>query len=469
MENKNIIEIFNYIDRGNCVLLYGPGGTGKTHIIKSLRELFRDKVMYLTAMTGVAALGLNGDGETATTLHSWANIGTGNLPIKKIVSGIYKNKKSLDRWRLTEILVIDEISMMGGELFDKLNEIGKIVRNRRLKPFGGIKLILSGDFLQLPPINDIWIFKSKVWNTLNIKHVIFDIPYRYDDKNFFEILKRVRKGNLTHLDILQLEARIDAYEEINKNCNLNNIKPTILYSKNANVDFYNNKQLEKLKEPEFIFHAKDSFYKKEGCKPNKEKQQKLIMNKMVPISIKLRIGAQVMLRKNIDVIRGLVNGSRGIVQEIRGEEIRVRFVNNREEWIEYSSWEYEDSESIFIRKQIPLILAWAITIHKSQGCTLDYAICNIGKNIFTEGQGYVALSRVRNLKGLFLQDFEISSIKVNEEALEYSMSIEGGNNNFTKDVIVKVLVNDNVCITFDKNKTYKDIAFETLENFIISS
>lgn len=419
---QNIIDLVN--NKTNIALL-APGGTGKTFLIKQIAEYFISirKRVCCTAPTGIAAVNLSQAGLVSSTIHRWSGIGLGQESKETLLSKILMYRNAVERWYSTDILIIDEISMVGASLFDKLNFIGKKVRKEPNLVFGGILLILCGDFLQLAPVNDEWVFKSKTWVELqkqNFQIVKMTIPKRYDDIKYYNFLKRIRIGQPRKKDVEFLNSRVVAYQTYLQNAPKDEleIKPTILYSRKMDVEFENKKQLDKLTTPIHTFLAVDVFTPfKPKIKPDFYTK---ILDEAISDTIVLKVGAQVMLKVNFDVDMGLANGSRGVVTNIFGHIVQVKFRNGIEQMFEYNKWSQEDNEGRMTRSQIPFILAWSLTVHKCQGTTLDYAVCDIGHTVFCPGQAYVALSRIRDSKGIFISEFTENSIKTDVDALVYS-------------------------------------------------
>lgn len=425
-----IEEILASLENKRNVLINGPGGCGKTYAIKKIAEelISRGFKVSLTSTTGISAITLNIPEKSiiARTLHSFLGIGLGRDVSKKLYSIVLKNAKAVKRIQKTEILIVDEISMLGGELFEKIDYVCRYIRSNPEIPMGGLTILASGDFLQLGPIKDCFAFESFAWKELNFKPYIFDQPKRYDDTEYFELLLRVRIGEHTPDDVKKLRSRVKAYQllqaELDQNDPKEVIKPTILHPKKVEVDEVNNTELDKLEGSLHYFIAKDDF------EPYNDKARYDVyiqhLEDSIPKSIPLKIGAQVMLKKNLDVEGGLVNGSRGVVLDIiPNMSAKVYFLNGRTVNIPTEIWELKDKNARATRTQLPLILAWSYTIHKSQGSTLDYCVCNIGTSIFSEGQAYVALSRVRNIKGLFLTEFYPPSIKTNLKAAKFTKEL----------------------------------------------
>lgn len=410
---------------GENILLSGPGGTGKTYFLKiAAEQLIKEgKNVYCTATTGVAAITLSIPGVlTASTLHSWAGVGLAQDPPAKLYAKVLSSKKALQKWRSVDTLIIDEVSMLGGEFFQKLDYVAKRIR-RNNEPFGGISVICSGDFLQLPPVKDKWVFQTDEWEAMDFQPFIFEEPKRYPDESHFGMLLRVRQGRPSRKDIEFLHSRV---EEFNKRrfheLGPLEVKPTVLYSRRMDVGAYNENELFKLPGGTYTYIAEDTFkpYTRDGRMDDYSK----LLNEAIPKSLVFKVGAQVMLKKNLDLDLGLVNGSRGVVTELSDASVTVKFVNGMVKNLGKQVWEFEDKDAKATRTQIPLILAFACTIHTSQGSTLDFCVGELGYSVFSPGQAYVALSRVRTKEGLFLSDFDESSIKVDRIALAYDRDIK---------------------------------------------
>jgi ATP-dependent DNA helicase PIF1 len=433
------------------VLIHGAGGCGKSFCLALIKELAirEGKIIHLTSTTGLSALAING-----TTIHKFSGIKIGEDPLDIIIRDIcYKNKDCLDRWKTTDLLVIDEVSMLGKKTITLVDQVGRNLRKNN-KPFGGIQIILTGDFSQLPPVNDSFCFQSETIVQLNLYPVCFNIPYRYPDVRHFELLGRARKGELNDEDIKLLESRVKCYQDYLSKQKFSNskerqegeisiedIKPTRIYSRKDDVDRENLIELNKLSGSNARYTCHDQFFKgkkKDSKKKEIETEPPIddkeaygeYLDNIVKKYVLFNVGAQVMLTVNLDQDGGLVNGSRGVVISCLAEGVKVLFLNGSEVLIGLHTFTYNDKKYKVIRHQIPLILAWSCTIHKLQGSTLDYAIISLGTSIFQAGQGYVALSRVRTLQGLFLIDFIADKIYADPKALEYEeklLAIEKGN------------------------------------------
>lgn len=449
-----IQNILDAIYSGYSVMLHGPGGTGKSYTLRKLVKKLTDekKIVFSTATTGIAAVNLSDNSEfLVTTLHSFAGIGTGDKKEDILLSIIKTKNNCFVRWKTCEILIIDEISMLGSELFRKLDYIAKCIRGND-KPFGGIILVMSGDFLQLPPVKDNWIFTSQTWNDLQIKPFIFETPKRYDDIEFFELLLRARIGKLTQKDIKILKIRVNTYSNYFKHLStlspqqqLLTVKPTIFHSKRCDVDEYNKNELTKLDGNPVPFKAEDKFElysTRKYLKASKEAEYLKILDEQVPRIISFKPGAQVMLRKNLNIEAGLVNGSRGVIIAIKNGTILVKFIDGTIIPISAHETIIYTKKAKISRLQIPLVLAYALTIHRSQGNTLDSAIIDLGSSIFADGQAYVALSRCRNISGILISKFDPNVIRADIKAVNYSH-------------LFSIFAKYNVVITKDSMDLYK--------------
>ena len=413
------------------IALMGAAGCGKSYLLSviyneypKLKKDYMSKCnpwcvaktprIQICALTGCAALLL---GKKAKTLHSWAGIGLGKGSVSELLNKIRKNTKAMHNWLCTDLLIIDEVSMMTAELLDKLNALAKRVRANN-KAFGGIQLMLVGDFYQLPPVNKgdeptIFAFEADTWKeSINVAIELTQIQ-RQKDIMFQKVLKEARMGELSKesCDILSSHQGRDWKE--------NKIRPTLLFPKRAEVEMINSNNIRALTGQRYRYKARLVYDGKvpDGFDENDETfiriLQKFDSDSPYYKELELVSGAQVILITNIDTNAGLVNGSRGVVvgfTPTMGLPI-VEFINGKKEVIGAHTWEVEGYEFVS-RSQIPLRLAWAQTIHTSQGSTLDAALIDIGSGVFEYGQAYVALSRVRNLDSLYVYDFVPTAFKV---------------------------------------------------------
>lgn len=420
MLNKLQLEALELAIKGKSLFITGPGGVGKSYLIQTIvQELtkFGDRVA-VTALTGCAALLL---GKEAKTIHSWAGIGLGKESASKLASSIRRyNYKVARRWLLTRTLIIDEVSMLTPELLEKLNELAQIMR-KNTKPFGGIQVILVGDFFQLPPIyrdsETCFAFESPVWKELNLTTIELTEIIRQDNPVFHNILKEARVGSLSKDSIQILKTRmLESWKDLK-------IKPTLLFSRRSEVEMINEQNLKALKSPLQTFEVKTIYTASLEMNVSKADQERAIsiLDRNAPYknTLELRVGAQVMLIYNLDQEAGLVNGSRGIVEGFSGGLPLVLFKGHTAPIpIQLVSWESDEVDGLK-REQIPLILAYAITIHKCQGATLDSALIDIGRSTFEMGQAYVALSRVKSLDSLYIYELDPSAFKAHPKVLDF--------------------------------------------------
>jgi len=389
--------------------------THNTAVIKMFMKVYQhSRQIALTSTTGTSALLLNG-----TTVHSYLGIGYGNGTVKSIAEKICSWSWLKKRWNELDCLFIDEISMMDPEVFDKLEEIARIVR-RSVAPFGGIQIVLSGDFLQLPCVgSNNFCFEAKCWNKCITKTVYLNEIMRQGDNIFQEVLNKIRVGQIDTQVKKVLKSRIGV--------KLNNdygIKPTGLYSHNSDVDLINDEELDNLaRDGRQFYEYKMDTVVYSGVTNKTAALEKFKKYCTAPEILQLCVGAQVMLLKNLDIPNGLANGSRGVVTSFISDIPKVRFLNGEERVIEQNCWEVEENDKKILRaQQIPLKVAYAISIHKSQGCSLDYAEIDLS-GVFEYGQSYVALSRVKSLEGLSIIDINYDYIQAHPKATAYYESL----------------------------------------------
>ena len=418
-------KAYDAVEQGKSIFLTGPGGTGKSFLLKTMYEMIPDRTgkhVAVTALTGCAALLI---GRFAKTLHSWAGIGLGKESATVLAAMIRRSGKALRRWLGTDILIIDEVSMLTPDLLEKLDAIAKLLR-RNTAPMGGMQIVFVGDFYQLPPVNKekeketLFVFETPVWNEIVKETVYLTKILRQDDPVFHTILDEARKGILSESSLKILRSRMTQPWQSLK------IKPTLLFTRRAEVDNVNHRNLKALGAEKHTFYAETVFAPVIGTVglTKESPEVKRIVEKMdkdgpyMP-ELVLSVGAQVMLLTNLDYDAGLVNGSRGVVSgfEPSGAPL-VQFMKGEPIPVPASSWESVEMEGVS-RKQIPLKLAYAITIHKAQGATLDCALIDIGTSTFECGQAYVALSRVKNLDSLYIWDVEPTAFRVHPKVLQF--------------------------------------------------
>lgn len=408
-------EAFDAMVEGRNVLLTGSAGTGKSNLITTFYDLYKDsRHIGITSMTGTSAILLNG-----TTLHSFTGIGLGTAPTDTLIMKIQKSPFLTKRWRTLDTLIIDEISMLTPTLLEKLENIAQVIRMNN-EPFGGVQLILSADFLQLPCVeSEQFCFESKVWDKCVDKVFYLTKVYRQDDPTFQQCLSEIRLGELSSETKKILKSRVGVELKTDTG-----IKPTKLFSLNVSVNAVNQQELEKLDRELYQYDLEITFIKP---KMNRNYLMERFRKQCrVPETLKLCVGAQVMLLYNRDIENHLVNGSRGVVIDFVEDFPMVRFLNGMEIIIDYHSWDLEENgHKILSYTQVPLTLAWASSIHKTQGQTLDFVDVDLS-NVFEHGQAYVALSRVRTLQGLRITGLNFGKIKAHPRAVEFYKKLEEG-------------------------------------------
>lgn len=387
---------------GKSALLTGAAGTGKTHLLNNFIIQARGlgKKVSVTATTGLAATHLGGN-----TIHSWSGLCVhDNLP-EHFFERLSKTRREVIT--KTDVLIIDEVSMLHDFRLDMLDEMLRVVREKD-EPFGGIQLVMSGDFFQLPPINrgdsrgGGFVVYSRAWQELEPVVLYLEQQFRQEDEKLLDILTALRRGDLRrrHAQALLERAEVEPQSD----------DITELHTVNIDVDSINQARLNKIHDDERIYEQSTT-----GSKVYVESLQRSVL---APPKLVLKKGALVMAVKNA-IDRKYANGSIGTVVDFEPltDYPIVEFRNGCEVIMVPDSWEMRDGE----RKrasisQIPLRLAWAITVHKSQGMTLDAARIDLRK-AFVEGMGYVALSRVRNLENLYLYGINRMALQVSPDAL----------------------------------------------------
>ncbi len=391
---------------GQNVLLTGPAGSGKTFVLNDFirRARASGKHVSVTATTGLAATHLNGN-----TIHSWSGIGIHNQLAPGIIENLTKGRR--DTIAKTDVLIIDEISMLHHFRLDMVDQIARSVRKVN-EPFGGLQVVICGDFFQLPPVSKRgeelgeFVVNSVVWEELDPVVCYLSEQHRQNDDEFLEILNALRGNDIRrhHAELLLSRQSADVGEA------------TQLHTTNVDVDELNSSQLHKLDSEERQYHmsttGKASYVEslKRAC--------------LAAETLTLKKGALIMCIKN-NPEKKYVNGSLGTVvgfEEGTGYP-KVELKSGRKLVITPESWELRDGDKKRASlSQIPLRLAWAITVHKSQGMTLDAARIDL-RRAFVEGMGYVALSRVRSLDTLSLAGINQMALRVSPEALEIDKTL----------------------------------------------
>ena len=393
---------------GESLLLTGPAGSGKTFVLNQFIKLAKadGRHVSVTATTGLAATHLGG-----TTIHSWAGIGVSDYLPQGFADHVAKGRREIIE--KTDVLIIDEISMLHDYRLDMVDEVCRLVRKKPDVPFGGIQIIMSGDFFQLPPINrgdsraGGFVVHSEAWKELDPSICYLQEQHRQDDEELLDILNALRAGDVRRHHAEQLLARVD--QPLPEGAVL-----TELHTVNVDVDRINEAKLLQLSGDELFYTQTTT-----GAANYTENLQRSVL---APATLRLKKGALVMAVKNA-TDRRYANGSIGEVIEFEPdtEYPVVKFHSGRIVSMAPETWELRDGDKKRASiTQIPLRLAWAITVHKSQGMTLDAARIDLRK-AFVEGMGYVALSRVKNLRNLYLHGINRTALQVSSDA----QSIDG--------------------------------------------
>ena len=394
------LQAYELFKTGENIFITGPGGTGKTKLIHYLISYasLMNKEYQVCALTGCASLLLKCN---ARTIHSWSGIKIAKGPKENVINSVLRNRKLVEKWRKVQILVVDEVSMMSCKIFEILEEIARIIRKTD-RPFGGIQIIFAGDFFQLPPVGtfgepdtEMFCFESPVWNTVFPwkNHIELKTIFRQKDPLYKEILNQIRIGSIEeeNITILQKYIKREFKPEEHEGC-----VPVKLFALRNRAEYVNNSMFEKIEEKkiEFKLHVrKDCSNYLESGKPftvehhrkcqemtlmEMEKEIEYLSNNIPCFScLELKKGSVVMCVSNIDMERGICNGSQGVIIDIiesktgdpYGNRPIVKYSNGVVMQMGYQYWQSEDYPKIAIG-QIPLCLAWAFTIHKIQGSTM---------------------------------------------------------------------------------------------------
>jgi len=491
---------------GHSTFFTGPAGSGKSHVLSTILRLDgtdggsgggsdigiggrRRRRYVLTATTGISACNVGG-----VTVHSFAGVGTGDGPLPDLLSRVMGNERARRRWRDVDVLIIDEVSMMPGQFLDRLDAVAQRARNDP-RPFGGIQLLLCGDFYQLPPVNlarSSFAFEARCWGRSLTSSVLLTRIYRQGgDARLRRILNEARIGELSDESAEILRAH-SVENPASGGGGQGGVRPTLLEPRNAQVDRANLAEMGRLPGKVRSFRSRD--------RSATEAYGRQLQHCQAPSVLDLKVGAQVLLLKNLDPGRGLVNGSRGVVvdfrrarcqadlaREFRGVELPVvrfpaavavgeRDGTGRDEGdgdegdghghghghsagnaagnatgksatapapapgadadgdadgclevvIEPAEWTNKVGDvTVSSRQQIPLRLAWALSVHKSQGMTIPHLAVSL-RGVFEYGQAYVALSRSTRLDLLTLRGFDRRAFRAHPKVKEFYRLLEGG-------------------------------------------
>lgn len=431
--NKLQQSALNSMKNGKNVFITGLGGTGKTELMKEYIKWHQNRYeeksldyLAVTSTTGVSAILL----PRGKTIHSFAGIGVGEQSAEILFKNIMKAFTKKLKWTRVKTIIIDEVSMLSPELFEKLDYIARNIKRKIEIPFGGIQIILSGDFCQLPAVKSTrFCFESPLWKELIDETIYLKENMRQSNSEFQSCLSEIRMGKCSKETRKILKSRLGAQLSNNSG-----IMPTILYAKKEMVSSINRSNLSILLGSDVERHIYDyklSIKQKDNTKIPSDKVIEYLKSKVVKDvnaenTLTLAVGCQVMLTTNTNVEYGLINGSRGIIVNFDNGFPIVKFINGVEEKITRHIWTFDEDTVEISYSQIPLILGYAFTIHKSQGATIDFVETDIGDSIFEYGQAYVALSRVRTLEGLTLSGFNKKKIKTHPNVIEFYEAIDRG-------------------------------------------
>ena len=390
----------NILKSGKNVFITGSAGTGKTYLLNKYTRYLKERRVYPTivAPTGIAASHLGGQ-----TIHSFFALGIRESIDEGYVEFLMDKKYLKTRFSKLKLLIIDEVSMVSPELFSSMDLILRGFKGTDA-PFGGVQVVISGDFFQLPPVSKVpkdkrFAWQSPAWKALELQTCYLQEKFRQDDERLIQILDDIRSGNISENSENLLAERHE--KELTSH-----FTPTKLYTHNVDVDRINLAELEKLTGATKLY-----VYESKGSQKNIEK---IFKSSLILEELALKKGAVVIFIKN-NIEEGYVNGTTGTVESFSPIDNMpiVRTTEGKKIKLDLEDWSLEnDSGTVMATvSQVPLRLAWAITIHKSQGMTLDAAEIDLSKT-FETGQGYVALSRIRNIEGLRLMGLNTMALRV---------------------------------------------------------
>ena len=402
---KNAIQL---VQAGYNLFITGSAGSGKSFLIRKCieecRSIYQQKHISITSTTGISSLNING-----ITIHSWAGITphTDFTDVDGFVENIKGNYKKYNNWKFTKMLIIDEISMLSVVMFNFLHKVAMKLR-RNSDPFGGIQVIVVGDFYQLPPVKDCpdtdFVFTSSHWNEIIDYSIVLKKTHRQKEIHLISFLNKVRIG-------IKDESVQQSLKQYHNNSNYNK-NYTHLYPNKFNVKAHNLTKVYAL-EGEIVENYARMIKKNSYDYPFPSES-------VIEEHLLLKQNAFVIINKNIDAKKGLVNGRQGIFLGFSNESARFQTKDGIIHYISKERWEFPN----YSIEQYPLRLAWALTIHKSQGMGIEKLSVDIGPNIFDDGQVYVALSRATNGDYLHIKRYSLSAIRVNKKVKKYYKQLQ---------------------------------------------
>lgn len=391
-------EALDILKTGANVFLTGSPGSGKTHTVNAYVAWLRSHAIEpsITASTGIAATHVGG-----MTVHAWSGIGIHERMTPQLLDAISHKEHIAKRIQKAKVLIIDEVSMLAGSVLTMVDAVTREVRHEPDLAFGGLQVVLVGDFFQLPPVSKgetVFAFESLSWRSLNPLICYLTEQHRQDDPGFLEILGAIREGEWDHTHVSRImtrESEPGSYHESTPQ----------LFTHNADVDRINSEHLASLATKPHTYAMESS-----GAPTLAEALKRGCLS---PETLVLKEGAAVMATKN-NVASGYSNGTLGVVIGFQpGTDYPImETYDGREMVIAPAEWAVEENGKVKAKiSQLPLRLAWAITVHKSQGMSMDAAAIDLSR-AFAPGQGYVALSRVRRLDGVFLLGWSENALAV---------------------------------------------------------